>query len=347
MPAEHFQKAIQYAADAGFREIYILGGEPTLHPQIISFLEYAKSFYFEQVLLVTNGLMLSNLDFCKNVAATGADIAIQRHVIGDGRKEQEIQDFIVGRNGTLDLVNKAFTNIEAVFDAHRVAVQCCMTRPVVESGQIYAVFRYAKRHHFEHIIECTKASQRYMRGNGIDLTPVELLNVYETLQHIDITEFNGKRQPFTPQAYGKTCHMPENSLHCLIDGTIVPCVGQPFPLGNIFNGSEDSLPHILASRQRSFFRHPLDRIAGHCRECSHVTICTAGCRGDAYFLTGCFNASAIQCPQLGKKESRFAVEDFLPSTCDGCELQTHSFCGMKKDIDEMLFQYFGSKYHKK
>ncbi|HON59371.1 MAG TPA: radical SAM protein [Smithella sp.] len=344
---EHFKRAIWCAAIAGFREIYILGGEPTLHPQIIPFLEYAKSFDFEQVLLVTNGLMLSDLNFCKSVAATGADIAVQRHVVGHGTMEQKIQNAIVGRNGTLSSINKAFANIEAVFDSCRVAVQCCITRPVVECGQLYAVFRYAKEHHFEHIIECTKASPRYMRKHPFDLSPEELLNVYETLQSIDITEFNGRQYPFTPQAYGKTCHMPENSLHCLMDGTIVPCVGQPFPLGNIFNGSDHALASILDSPQRAFFRHPLERIAGHCRECPYFMICTGGCRGDAYFLTGCFNASAIQCPQLGNKERRLALEDFMPSTCDNCELQMNSLCGKKKNIDEILSRYFGSKYQKK
>lgn len=346
MSAEYFKTAVQQAAKAGFRELYILGGEPTVHPGIIPFLEYAKGFHFEYIVLVTNGLMLSDFNFCKQVASAGVDIAVQRHVIGHGVREQAIQDIITGRKGTLDIVNQAFANIETLFDPKKVAVQCCITRPVVESGQLYAVFRYAKKHGFEHIMECTKASRRYERGNPMDLSPRELLTVYETLHRIDIDDFNGTHHPFTPQAYGKTCHMPENSLHCLVNGTIVPCVGQHFPLGNIFH-DRASLTSILSSPLRSFFRRPLERIVGHCQECAFIKTCTGGCRGDAYFLTGCFNASAIQCPQLALKERRLVLEDFIPSTCDDCVMKNHPLCGIRGDINETLREYLGHLYEAK
>ena len=341
---ELLEKAISQAAIAGFQEIYILGGEPTVHPGILDLLKYVRDFNFKQVLLITNGIRLADLKFCREIEASGADVVVQRHVIGNGELEQHIQDNLVGKKGTLTQVNQAFANIESIFAPERVAVQCCITRPVVESGQIYDVFRYSKIHHFEHIIECTKASERFERGNPLDISPLELLQVYERLQRIDIDEFNGKQHPMTPQAYGKTCHMPENSVHCLIDGTIIPCVGQTFPLGNIFTDTNRSLEDILNSRHRDFFRYPNKRLHGHCVDCSYFVTCTGGCRGDAFFLTGCFNASAIQCPKLAKYEKELLLEDFVPSTCDNCELHKNSLCGPKKDVNEKLSQYLGAIY---
>lgn len=343
---ELFEKAMKQAALAGFQEIYILGGEPTVHPDILDLLKCARVFNFNQVLLVTNGIRLSDMKFCREIAAVGADIAVQRHVIGNGELQQQIQDKIVGKKGTLALVNQAFSNIESVFAPERVAVQCCITRPVVESGQIYDVFRYSKIRKFEHIIECTKASERFKRGNPLDLSPSELFQVYERLQRIDIDEFNGKQHPMTPQAYGKTCHMPENSVHCLVEGTIIPCVGQPFPLGNIFTEANQSLEDILNSTHRDFFKYPNKRLHGHCRDCSYIEICTGGCRGDAFFLTGCFNASAIQCPQLAKYDKELLLNKFIPSTCDNCELKNNSMCGPRKDVHDTLSQYLGSLYRK-
>lgn len=341
---ELFEKAMNQAAVAGFQEIYILGGEPTIHPDILDILKCARGFNFKQVLLVTNGILLADLKFCKEIADAGTDIVVQRHVIGKGAQEQQIQDILVGKKGTLPQVNKAFANIESVFDPKRVAVQCCITRPVVESGQIYDVFRYSKTRHFEHIIECTKASERFKRGNPLDITPFELFQVYERFMRIDIDEFNGTPNPMTPQAYGKTCHMPENSVHCLVDGTIIPCVGQPFHLGNIFNGADKSLDDVLNSTYREFFRHPNKRLHGHCRECAHFVNCSGGCRGDAFFMTGCFSASAIQCPQLAKYDKKLCLKDFVPSTCDNCELHMHSLCGPRKDVHEQISKYLGFMY---
>ena len=343
---DQFAKAMNQAALAGFREIYILGGEPTVHPDLLEMLHCAAGFKFQQVLLVTNGILLADLDLCRGIEATGADLAVQRHVIGDGEAKRRVQDTIAGKKGTLSLVNQAFANVESVFEPRRVAVQCCITRPVFEGGHVYDVFRYARTRGFEHIIECAKASERFARGNPLDMNPFELAAVYDELQRIDRDEFGGKICPMTPQAYGKTCHMPENSVHCLVDGTIVPCVGQPFSLGNILEGDRVCLEDILRSPKREFFMRPEKRLHGHCANCAHVSECTGGCRGDAFFLTGCFSASAIQCPQLAKYKGELSLGDFLPANCQNCILKNDACCGFKKDSDEKIARYLGDRYRR-
>jgi radical SAM protein with 4Fe4S-binding SPASM domain len=304
----------------------------------------AKRRGFAEVLLVTNGLRLSSRDFCRRVAETGASLAVQRHVLGDDETAQRVQATLAGKPGTLARINQAFTNIEGLFPPERVAVQCCLTRPVVESGQLYAVFRYARRHGFAHVIECTKASPRFARGGPLDLTPQELASVYRELGRIEVEELGGLPNPPTPQAFGKTCHMPENGVHCLIDGTIVPCVGQPFPLGNLFAPEGARLEAILASRERAFFTDPLPRLHGHCQACPHVQACTGGCRGDAFFLTGCFSASAVQCPQLAASTRRLSLADFVPATCDACPLAGAPRCRPKAGAGRVLAGYLGAIY---
>ena len=325
-----FKKIVDEATDNNFKELYLLGGEPALHREIFDFIDYAVAKdKFDPLILVTNGLKLEDETFCQEVAKRGVTVAVQRHVIGDGRLETEIQDQLMGIKGTLPKINRAFENIEKYFEPDKVAVQCCITRPVVDSEQIFKVFEYAREHGFEQVIECTKAGENFPRGNPLDVTPQELLTVYRKLQEIDKAKYpHLAAKILTPQAYGKVCHMPETGIHVLINGDVVPCVGQQYVLGNIMKG--DKLSEILESDKRKFFQSPEDRIEGHCSECDYMPDCTGGCRGDAYYLTDCFNASAVQCPQLYEKAKKGPLEinDIIPKDCSGCEMENDDGCGI-------------------
>jgi len=291
--------------------------------RVLDILTYAARFDFNPLILVTNGIRLANEDFARKVAETGAMVAVQRHVIGNGEEESRIQDVVMGVPNTLPTINKAFENIEEYFSPDKVAVQCCITKPIVESEQLYEVFRYAKQNGFEQVIECTKSGTRFERGNVLDISPTELREVYQTLQKIDKEEFGINVENLSPQAYGKTCHMPETGVHCLIDGTIVPCVGQQVPLGNIFKG--DQLRDILQSSKRKFFQDVVERIEGYCKSCEDLPDCSGGCRGEAYERTNCFSAGSPYCPQ-------HTIEDMnalLPNSCGGCELEDFGGCSLE------------------
>lgn len=43
MHFELFRKIVDEGAVLGFSELYLLGGEPTLHPEILEFIDYVKS----------------------------------------------------------------------------------------------------------------------------------------------------------------------------------------------------------------------------------------------------------------------------------------------------------------
>ena len=343
---ELFKSIIDQAVKNSFGELYLLGGEPVLHRGILDLLDYAiAKEQFNPLIMVTNGLRLADELFCQEISRRGVVVAVQRHVIGFGEEEQGIQDKLMGITGTLSKVNRAFENIEKYFDPSKVAVQCCITKPVVESGQIFKVFEYAREHGFEQVIECTKAGSHFKRGNPLDVSPAELFEVYKKLQEIDREKFPQlAAENLTPQAYGKNCHMPETGVHVLINGDIVPCVGQLYSLGNIAKG--DLLSEVLESDKRQFFQHPEERLEGHCKECDYLVECTGGCRGDAHYLTGCFSASAIQCPQLSEHAQRTNLDsfDFIPKDCFGCEMEKESVCGVSRiDFIRRNQDYLGSE----
>lgn len=321
-----FRRIVDEAKRLGFTEFYVLGGEPLFHPQVIDFLRYAQG-KFNLVILVTNMDRLSDRALCKAVFDTGVVIAGQRHTLESDDAARKLEYLLAGGDH-LATSHQAWRNVEEIFPPERVCVQCCITKPVVESGSIYEVFKWARTKGYEPVMEFTKEGDGFFRGCSLDVSSAEMLEVLESFRAIDQYVFGLEgAQLLAPQAYGKTCHMLENSIHFLVDGSAVPCVGHhDVPYGNI---STDPLDRILDHPLRQAMKNPHDWIFGYCRdECPDFDACTGGCRGSAFDMSGCPRASFYYCPHIPKE--RLSLADMIPPTCQGCPLETHSACKPKR-----------------
>lgn len=326
MHFELFRKIIDEGVILGFNELYLLGGEPTLHPEILEFLEYAKN-KFQLVILVTNMDRLSDKEFCQSIYDAGVVISGQRHTIADDHKAREM-DAILSGGYHLDTSHQAWKNVESIFSPERVCVQCCITKPVVESGSIFEVFRWARHNGYDPVMEFTKDGNSFARGCQLDVSPLFLKETLEKFREIDQMEFGLSGATFlSPQAYGKTCHLIENSMHFLVDGTAIPCVGhQNISYGNI---ESMSLKELTLSPLRNIMRNSKEWVHGFCRdECAYFDACTAGCRGYAFGSTGCARASFYNCPNMPWE--RFSLADMIPSSCFGCALENYNVCNPKR-----------------
>ena len=58
-------------AKYGVREAVILGGEPTLHPDLFGFIEGLKTVGLERFGITTNGIKLQDREFCSKLAKSG------------------------------------------------------------------------------------------------------------------------------------------------------------------------------------------------------------------------------------------------------------------------------------
>jgi len=326
MPIEVFRRIVDEGARLKFPEIYILGGEPGTRPDILDILRYAKK-KFKLVILVTNADFLADENLCRQVAGTGVVVAAQRHTVAVDESARAMEKFLCGGNH-LDTSVAGWKNIQKYFSANRICVQCCITKPVVESGSIFGVFRWARENGYEPVMEFTKEGQAFKRGCNEDVSPGEMKKVLSEFQRIDREEFSLPGAQFlSPQAYGKTCHMQETSIHFLVDGTAIPCVG--FPGINYGNIMETSLDEILASPIRQQIKNPADWIYGYCKdECPDFKQCTGGCRGSTFDMTGCYRASFYYCPHIPRDRLRLA--DMIPPSCDGCPLKGHLSCNPRR-----------------
>ncbi|MDO8529746.1 MAG: radical SAM protein [bacterium] len=320
MKVSIFKRIVDEGVRLGFKELYILGGEPTIHPKIIEFLEYSRG-KFSTIILVTNMDKLSNIDFCKQISDLDVVIAGQRHVLNENGGAENIERILTGGEH-LTTSHRAWMNVEKTFPSERICVQCCITKPVVESGSIFKVFRWARKRGYEPVMEFTKEGTGFKRGCSLDISSEEMLSVLEKLQKIDKEEFGILTDLLSPQAYGKTCHMLETSIHFLVDGSAIPCVGHHnLNYGNIKGG----LDMILQYPLRQFMKNPHEWIYGYCRdECQYFDRCTGGCRGSAFDMSGCPRASFYYCPHIPRDS--LSLQDMIPPSCLGCPLENNNVC---------------------
>ncbi len=321
-----YQKIVDEAAQNKFTELYILGGEPTLHPDILECLQYSKN-KFNLVILVTNMDRLADRDFCAAVENQGVVIAGQRHTLGKNTHSLRLEQLLAGGDH-LHTSNQAWENVAAIFPPDRVCVQCCITAPVIENGDIFDVFRFARQMGYEPVMEFTKEGGSFKRGGALDIQPSTMMKVLREFQRIDREEFNlPGASLLSPQAYGKTCHMQETSIHFRVMGEAVPCVGHPaLSYGNI---RTSDLSKILNHPLRSQIASPATWVYGYCRDtCEHFGLCTGGCRGSSYDMSGCYRASFYYCPHIPR--DRLNLADMIPPSCDGCPLKGNSTCHPKR-----------------
>ncbi|MCX6743452.1 MAG: radical SAM protein [Candidatus Parcubacteria bacterium] len=70
---KQIESALAKAYQEGSRSVVFTGGEPTIHPDILASIAYAKKLGFDQIQVQSNGRMFAYLDFCKKLIATGVN----------------------------------------------------------------------------------------------------------------------------------------------------------------------------------------------------------------------------------------------------------------------------------
>ena len=61
---EEVEKSMDEAKADGHNEVVFTGGEPTLHPDFLDLVRYAKKVGFKEIQIQTNGRLFAYKDFC-------------------------------------------------------------------------------------------------------------------------------------------------------------------------------------------------------------------------------------------------------------------------------------------
>jgi radical SAM protein with 4Fe4S-binding SPASM domain len=309
-----------------FGEIYLLGGEPTLHPQIEELTFYATK-KFHQVILVTNGVKLADAKFCKSLAHHRVSLAM--HLRATNKKHASLVDKLAGKPGTFAAQKKAWQNVIRYWPKTASKnVQINLLKPLIEQDCVMEVFRFARRHEFTPIIEMTKASHNYERGDKLDPSIAEIEKLFQQLRQYDKKYYSHKREYLnkiiSPPVYNHTCTLVETGIHINTDGTVLPCVGHHgVDIGNIYS---TPMIDIALSPILMAIRDYKNWIVGPCKDCDLFDKCHGGCRGEAFYRTGCPRASDPYCFNIPKEVS---LKNMVPKSCQGCILKNHPGCEIK------------------
>src|SRR3989338_2326912 len=104
------KKEILSAKKRGRTYLEIIGGEPTVRPDIISLIKYAKELNFDTIMIATNGRMLSYEDFARTILKAGLN-SIIFSIHGHTAK---LHDLLTQAPGSFEQLNKGVKNVQRI-----------------------------------------------------------------------------------------------------------------------------------------------------------------------------------------------------------------------------------------
>jgi len=110
--ADEVKKEIARASN-DCQEIVFTGGEPTIHPDFLDLVKYAKAKGFQKIQIQTNGRMFAYLDFCRQTIAAGANEfspALHGHIA-------QLHDFLTSVPGSFDQTVQGIKNLKSLGQA--------------------------------------------------------------------------------------------------------------------------------------------------------------------------------------------------------------------------------------
>jgi len=104
--AKIYEKIIE-GTQEGKKRLLLSGGEPTLHPDFISFIRFGKSVGYKNITAITNGKKFSKIKFCQESIKAGLN-----EVIFSLHGNTNIHNMLVGRKNSFEQTVQGIKNIK-------------------------------------------------------------------------------------------------------------------------------------------------------------------------------------------------------------------------------------------
>lgn len=282
---EEICDVILQAKDLGARKIIILGGEPTLYPDILDMIRFIRKQDLE-VEMFTNGTRITE-DFAKQLYDNDVRVALKMNSFDENH-----QDMLTGKKGSYNSIKQALQNLKKVgypSDEKFLAVSTVICRHNI--NELITMWQWLRDQKIVPYFEIITPQENAKHNKWLYVNPKELYDIFTRISEIDRTMYGQDWDP-QPPLVGNRCLRHQFSCLVTSTGNVMPCVGVSIPIGNI---RKQQLGNIIKdSEVLCDLKNHLNTIKGPCRTCEKAEYCY-GCRGAAYQLTGDYLASDPLC----------------------------------------------------
>lgn len=290
---EDFLKIVDEAAELGFVEVKLTGGEATLNRDFLVIAARAKA-HGMRVNLLTNGSLITE-QLAKEIAAVIDSVSISV----DSASAEE-HDSVRGRGSHAKAVNAI--NLLREAGAKYVHVNAVITP--VNANSVGAFLDYAEN--------TLKADKVTTAGSGIkvedpqdrwgaadyQLTKEQQYHVFEQTRDFYNEHPGPQRLVHRGELFRKQCGVGNGIVSIDANGDIYPCQTlhrSEFNCGNAFRSGLRAVLEKSEIIKRS--KQAAVDILPECKTCPVRYICAGGCRSEAYTLEGDFLArNRAMCP---------------------------------------------------
>jgi radical SAM protein with 4Fe4S-binding SPASM domain len=282
---EEIRDVIVQAREMGARKIIILGGEPTIYPDLKAAVDFIRSAGM-QVELFTNGTGIDD-DLAAFLFANQVRVVLKMNTF-----DPELQDRLSGKKGAHGIIQSALAKLRSAgYPAEEafLAVSTVICAPNID--ELPRLWRWLRDRKIAPYFEMITPQSNAVDNQWLFVEPGRVHQLFQELAEIDRRHYNDRWDP-QPPLVGNRCL--RHLFSCLVTsgGAVMPCVGINVSMGNI---RQQKLADIIGKSQIiKDLKDHRRTIKGPCRECDKAEQCY-GCRGAAFQMTGDYLASDPLC----------------------------------------------------
>lgn len=273
------------ARDLGAKRIIILGGEPSIYPQIREMVDFIR----EQgmgVEMFTNGTGIT-ADFARWLFHRQVRVVMKMNTF-----DADLQDRLSGKPGAGRIVAGALECLKQAGYPSRdtfLAVSTIICRQNLE--ELPRLWCWLRDQGIAPYFEIITPQANALENPWLEVDPQTLHRLFEKLATIDSQRY-GRTWDVQPPLVGNRCLRHQFSCLVTSTGVVMPCVGVTISMGSV---REQPLKTIIENSQvLKDLKNYRNTIKGPCGTCEKADGCY-GCRGAAYQLTGDYLASDPLC----------------------------------------------------
>jgi len=282
---DEIKDVILQARDLGVEKIILLGGEPAIHPNILTIIRFIRNHALE-VEIFTNGSMVTE-DFAEELYKNRVRVVLKMNTF-----DEKLQDVLTGQKGSFKVIQKAFSNLrQAGYPSKQafLAVSTIICRQNLD--EIPKIWRWLRDRNIAPYFEIITPQENALTNEWLNVRPEKIKDVFYLISEIDRKEYGYIWDP-QPPLMGNRCMRHQFSCLVTSRGDVMPCVGINIPVGSI---RKKRLADIIKdSEVLKNLKNYKQTIKGPCGVCEKADTCY-GCRGAAFQMTGDYLASDPLC----------------------------------------------------